>query len=340
MKKVLITGYGTIEDNVQLADVQTPQIKQNELLIEVYYASINPIDYKIIAGAMKAVNKLTFPASIGFDFSGKVIQRGNKVSKFAINDYVYGRVPDELSGTFSECIALDEKYLNKAPTNLSLKAASSIPLVALTVLQAFAKVSLSKHETVLIHAGSGGIGSIAIQYAKYLGAYVYTTTSTKNIHWVKKLGADRVIDYTREDYKTIAKDIDVVFDTLGGKYTLESLEIIKQGGKVVSISGDLDDETAKKLGLNILIRFVLYLKRLKLSKLIKNKSASYNYVYMTPNTTQLDKITKLIEHNILTPVIDKTFDIKDAIDALLYVQKGRAKGKVIIQIKKECSITK
>ncbi len=333
MKKLLITGYGNPENNLKFSDVKLPKIKSNEVLIEIHYASINPIDYKIIEGAMKPINKLNFPAPIGFDFSGKVIEKGKNVTNFDINEAVYGRVPDKLAGTFSENIIIDSKLISKAPESISLKDASTLPLVALTVLQAFNKVNLTKGDKVLIHAGSGGIGSIAIQYAKYMGAYVYTTTSTKNITWVKELGADRVIDYKKEDYKDIVKEIDIVFDTLGKNYTLEAFKLIKNKGRVVTLSGDLDDETAKKLGLNKIIRFLLSLKRIKLNRLKKNKSASYNYIYMQPNTSQLNFITSLVNQNILKPVIDKVFDFDDAINAILYLKTGRAKGKVILKIK-------
>ena len=333
MKSLQITGYGKIEENLTFLDIKLPELKDNELLIDIHYAGINPIDFKIIEGAMRPIKKLNFPAPIGFDFSGKVLEKGKNVLNFEIGDDVYGRVPDEVAGTFSEKMNIDFQLVNKAPKNLSLKEASCMPLVSLTVFQAFEKMKLTKGDTILIHAGSGGIGSIAIQYAKHIGAYVYTTTSTKNVDWVKKLGADRVIDYKNEDYKKIAHNVDVVFDTLGRNYTIEAFEILKKGGRVVSLSGDLDDETAEKLGLNKLIRFFLYLKRLKLEKEKRKKSASYNYVYMSPNTKQLNIITNLIEQNILKPIIDKQFNFDDAIKALLYVQKGKSKGKVIIKIK-------
>jgi NADPH:quinone reductase-like Zn-dependent oxidoreductase len=332
MKQLLITGYGEVEKNLTFSDVDLRKIKSNEVLIEIHYAGINPIDYKIIEGAMKPINKLKFPAPIGFDFSGIIVQKGKDVTKFNVNDKVYGRVPDKLAGTFAEKMIINYELINKAPNNISLEKASCMPLVSLTVFQAFEKINLQKEQKILIHAGSGGIGSIAIQYAKHLGAYVYTTTSTKNIEWVKKLGADRVIDYKTEDYKEIISNIDAVFDTLGKNYTIDAFKIINKGAKVVSLSGDLDNETAKELGLNKLIRLFLSLKRLKLEREKKRKNATYKYVYMKPNTIQLDCITDLIEKDVLKPVIDKVFDFKDSIEALTYIQKGRAKGKVILKM--------
>jgi NADPH:quinone reductase-like Zn-dependent oxidoreductase len=186
---------------------------------------------------------------------------------------------------------------------------------------------------VLIHAGSGGIGTFAIQYAKAKGAFVYTTTSTKNVEWVKELGADRVIDYKKENYLDIAKDLDIVYDTLGGDYTVDAFKVIKKGGSVVSIAGDVDDSSAKKLGLNLIIRFFLAIKRWKITRAAKAKSAAYKFIMMEPNASQLEDIKALIENQSIKPVIDKEFLFSNAIDALLYQKNGHAKGKIVINMK-------
>ncbi len=333
MKTLQIKAYGKLEDNLSFADITKPTVSKNQVLIEVYAAGINPIDYKIVEGALKALSKLTFPAPIGFDVSGVVIEKGANVTNFNIGDKVYSRVPTDFPGTFSEYIAVDANVVNLKPANIDFTEAAGLPLTELTTVQSFNKVNLKSGDKVLIHAGSGGIGTFAIQYAKSKGAFVYSTTSTKNLAWVKELGADRVIDYKTENYLDIVKDIDIVYDTLGGNYTVDAFKVIKTGGKVVSIAGEIDEESAKELGLNGVIRFILRLKSKKITKQALKKSAYYKFIMMTPSGNQLNDIKSLVENNKVKPVIDKIFAFSDAIDALVYQKSGRAKGKVVVTMK-------
>ncbi|MDA3781114.1 MAG: NADP-dependent oxidoreductase [Bacteroidales bacterium] len=333
MKTLQIKGYGDIENNLSFIEIEKPTISDNQLLIEVYAAGINPIDYKIIEGALKQMSKLTFPAPIGFDVSGVVIEKGNNVNHLNVGDEVYSRVPSDSPGTFSEFIAVNADVVCLKPSNLDFTESASLPLVGLTTIQSFIKANLKSDDKVLIHAGSGGIGTFAIQYAKSKGAYVYTTTSTKNVNWVKELGADRVIDYKTENYLDIVKDVDIVYDTLGGNYTEDAFKVIKKGGKIISIAGAIDEESAKELGLNGLIRFFLRLKSKKITKQVKNKSAYYKFIMMTPNNNQLNDIKSLVEADKIKPIIDKTFLFSEAIDALVYQKTGRAKGKIVVKMK-------
>ena len=333
MKQLFITGYGKIEDNILLQDHSKPNVGVNEVLIEINSAGVNPIDYKIIQGILKRIKKLSFPAPIGFDVSGIVVEKGEDVTGFEIGDEIYSRVPTDKPGTFAEYIAIDSNVVAKKPANISFEKASGIPLVGLTTIQGFALATIKKGDKVLIHAGSGGIGSFAIQYAKSKGAFVYTTTSTKNIHWVKELGADLVIDYKKENYLNIVKDVDIVLDTLGSNYTKDAFRVIKNGGKVITLIGDIDNETAKELGLNSFIRFLLSIKRMKIDKLKKQKSALYRFIIVEPNAFHLDEITSLIEKEDIKPIIDRVFSLEKSIDALLYLKEGHAKGKVIIRMK-------
>lgn len=179
---------------------------------------------------------------------------------------------------------------------------------------------------MLIHAGSGGVGSFAIQYAKAKGAYVYTTTSTSNVKWVKDLGADRVIDYKTEDYKTIVTDADIVFDTLGKHYTLEAFQVIKQGGTVVSVVGPMDEESAQMFGM------ADYKLPEELAALSSNKDASYKFIFMHPNGSHLEGIKSLIEDEKIKPVIDKVYPFEESIEAFTHLASGRAKGKIVIKI--------
>ncbi|HAS45219.1 MAG TPA: NADPH:quinone reductase [Microscillaceae bacterium] len=333
MKALQIKGYGDIASNLTFNEVKKPVITDNQVLIEVHAAGVNPIDYKIVEGFMKQFNKLTFPAPIGFDVAGIVVEKGTKVKHLNIGDQVYSRVPSESPGTFAENIAVDSSVVSLKPTSLNFGEAASLPLVGLTTIQSFEKADLKPKDRILIHAGSGGIGTFAIQYAKSKEAYVYTTTSTKNVSWVKALGADRVIDYKSENYLDIVKDVDIVYDTLGGNYTTDAFQVIKQGGKVISIVGEVDKETAQELKLNRFIRFILSLKRRNITKQMQRKSAYYKLVLMKPNIHHLEEIRALTDNKLVKPVIDKSFPFVNAIDALLYQKNGRAKGKVIIEMK-------
>ena len=279
------------------------------------------------------MRKRTFPAPIGFDVSGVVIKKGNNVNHLNIGDEIYSRVPSDSPGTFSEFIAINADVVCLKPSNLDFIEASSLPLVGLTTIQSFNKANLKSGDKVLIHAGSGGIGTFAIQYAKSKGAYVYTTTSTKNVNWVKELGADRVIDYKTENYLDIVKDVNIVYDTLGGNYTENAFKVIKDCGKVISIAGAIDDESAKELGLNGFIRFFLRLKNKKITKQANSKSAYYKFIFMTPNGNQLNDITSLVEAEKIKPIIDKIFPFSETIDALVYQKSGRAKGKIVVKMK-------
>lgn len=326
MKVLQIIKYGELKDSLSINEIEKPSIKASDILIETKAAGLNPIDYKMVSGGLKDMVPLSFPSTIGFDVSGVIVEKGAEVTKFELGDAVYTRVPQQQMGTVAEYVAVESRVVSKKPDNISFEEAAGLPLVGLTSIQALESVGIKEGDRVLIHAGSGGVGTFAIQYAKAKGAFVYTTTSTTNVDMVKALGADRVIDYKTEDYKTIAKDLDIVFDTLGGNYTLEAFEIIKEGGKVTTIAGFPDEESAKHLGLTN------YKLPEELSSLIKERSAVYKHTWMQPNGEQLDKLSSMVKDTKIKPVIDKVFSFEDSIEAYLYLSTGRAKGKVIISL--------
>ena len=326
MKALQITKYGELKDGLSLNETAKPSISAKDILIEIKAAALNPIDYKLVGGGLKDKVPLDLPATIGFDVSGVIAEKGAEVTDFEIGDAVYARVPQDQMGTVAEYVAVDYSVVSKKPDNISFEEAAGLPLIGLTSIQALERVGLKENDRILIHAGSGGVGSFAIQYAKYKGAYVYTTTSTKNVEWVKALGADRVIDYKKEDYKSVASDLDLVFDTLGGDYTLEAFQIIKTGGKVSSIASVPDEETAKMMGMEG------YTLPKNFSKLIERKSADYKLTWMQPNGEQLDGISAMVKDLKIKPVIDKVYAMENGIDAYSYLATGRAKGKVIISM--------
>lgn len=326
MKALQIMKYGEIKDSLSINEVEKPSIQADDVLVEVKAASLNPIDYKLAEGHLKERVHLNLPSTIGFDVSGVVIEKGANVSNFEVGDEVYSRVPQEQMGTIAEYVAVNSDMVARKPDNVSFEKAAGLPLTGLTAIQALEHVGLKENDRVLIHAGSGGVGSLAIQYAKAKGAIVYTTTSTENVDWVKALGADRVIDYKTEDYKEVANNLDIVFDTLGGDYTLEAFEIIKEGGKVTTIAGPPDEETAKQMGMTD------YKLPEQLSKLIQKKSAIYKLTWMQPDGKQLSAITAMVEDREIKPVVDLIYSLEDGIDAYEYLATGRAKGKVIISL--------
>lgn len=328
MKALQIIKYGEIEDSIAFRDVNKPSIQDNDLLIEVKAASINPIDKHIILGDLQSLLSIPLPSGIAYDVSGVVVKKGEGINNFRIGDLVYTRVPQEQMGTLAEFVAVTHEVVSQKPKNITFEEAASIPLAGLTAMQTLEYAGIKENDKVLIHAGSGGVGSLAIQYAKAKGAYVYSTTSTSNITWVKELGADRVIDYKTEDYKALVKDVDIVFDTLGQQYTIEAFETIKHGGKVVSVKGALDEETAKLFGITN------YTIPEELAQQINAKQATYKYIFMHPNGAHLNVLKTMIESEQIKPIIDKIYPFEQSIDAFTHLATGRAKGKIVIRLDK------
>ncbi|HKL34682.1 MAG TPA: NADP-dependent oxidoreductase [Salegentibacter sp.] len=326
MKALQIVKYGEIKDSLTINEVEKPSAKPDDILVEVKAASLNPIDYKMAQGHLKEMVPLKLPSTIGFDVSGVVVEKGTKVTNFEIGDEIYSRVPHEQMGTVAEFVTINADKVAKKPENISFEEASGLPLTGLTAIQALEKAGIKEDDRILIHAGSGGVGSFAIQYAKAKGAIVYTTTSSKNADWVKALGADRVIDYKEEDYKEVANNLDIVFDTLGDDYTFDAFEIIKEGGVVTSIVGPPDEESAKIMGIKD------YKLPEQLSKLIKEKSVVYKHTWMQPNAVQLNEIKTMVEDGDIKPIVDLIYSFEDGVDAYEYLATGRAQGKVIISL--------
>jgi NADPH:quinone reductase-like Zn-dependent oxidoreductase len=326
MKALQIVKYSEIKDSLAFNEVNKPTVQAKDVLIEVKAAAINPIDKLIISGNLQGMLPIPLPSTIAYDVSGIVVEKGDEVSNFEIGDLVYSRVPQEQMGTIAEYIAVTSVAVSKKPGNITFEEAASLPLAGLTAMQSLEYAGIKENDKILIHAGSGGVGSLAIQYAKAKGAYVYTTTSTNNVKWVKELGTDRVIDYKTENYKSIVKDADIVFDTLGGNYAVEAFQIIRQGGKVISVAGPMDEEIARMFGM------ADYNLPEELAKAISAKYATYKYIFMHPNGAHLNEIKLLVEDEKIKPIIDKAYAFSDSIEAFKHLASGRAKGKIVIKI--------
>ena len=333
MRAFLLDGYGEIADHVRLADVADPVTCFDEVLIEIHAASLNPIDFKIVRGDLKRVSKYQLPRTFGFDASGTVLSTGTQVTRFRPGDVVYVRASRETIGTFAERIALSEKFAALKPASVSHAQAASLPLVGLTTLQGFERVGARAGQRILIHAGAGGIGTFAVQYAKHLGLHVTSTTSSKNADFVKSLGADRVIAYDRENYLEQGGDYDIVYDTLGDAFTVDAFRLVKRGGAVISLSGPPDRDFARRMGAGLLVRVAVWLMSRKVYAASAASGASYCWFFTEPNGDQLREIAGIVDSGAIKPVIDREFAFEELPAALAYLEKGRARGKVVLKVK-------
>ncbi|WP_316850754.1 NADP-dependent oxidoreductase [Pedobacter agri] len=333
MKAYTINKYGK-KETLHLNDVSVPQVKDNEVLIEVHAAGLNLLDAKIKSGEFKQILPYKLPLVLGHDVAGVVMKVGKNVRKFRVGDEVYSRPADFHIGTFAEFIAIDENDVAFKPKNLTMEEAASIPLVALTAWQALVeKANLHKGQKVFIQAGSGGVGTIAIQLAKYLGATVATTASEKSFTMLKQLGSDVLIDYKTQNFEDILKDYDVVLNSQDTKTLEKSIRILKPGGKAVSISGPPTPAFAKEAGVPWFVKIILSLISNGIRKKAKKHNVNYTFLFMRAEGEQLNKITALIEAGTIKPIVDKVFPFEQINEALAYVESGRAKGKVVVKVK-------
>lgn len=311
MKAFLIDRYGKQETG-RIGDMPEPDLRDDDVLIQVRAASINPLDSKIKSGEFKLILPYRFPLILGNDVSGTVVRVGARVSQFKPGDDVYARPDDDRIGTFAEFIAIKASSVALKPTNISMVEAASLPLVSLTAWQVLMETAkLKKGQKVLVHAGSGGVGTIAIQLAKHLGAFVATTTSTSNIPLVKALGADVVIDYKQQDFAAVLRDYDVVLSSLGSDVLHKSLQVLKPGGHLISVSGPPTPAFAAARGLTWPLSQVLRLLSYGIRRKAKQKNIEYSFVFMRAEGAQLQAITTLVEAGAIRPVVDQVFAFED-----------------------------
>jgi NADPH:quinone reductase-like Zn-dependent oxidoreductase len=332
MKALLLKRYGK-SNQLEFADIPRPTIKPDEMLVQVHAAGLNPIDNLIPTGAFKPIIKLSLPATMGSDLAGVVVEVGSHVTRFKAGDAVFASIFDLGKGALAEYAVVPEHVAALKPTKLDFVQAASIPMVGLTSWQALKeRARIKPGQKVFIPAGSGGIGSFAIQLAKYLGATVGTTTSTDNLDMVRKLGADEVIDYKSQAFETILHGYDAVLGTLRGNELEKSLQILKPNSSVVSLIGPPDAEFARARGMNLFMRFVFGLLSSKIIRRARKVGAEYSFLFVHPDGQQLAEIGKLLDAGHIQPVIDRVFPFNQTIEALAYLEEGRAKGKVVIKI--------
>jgi NADPH:quinone reductase-like Zn-dependent oxidoreductase len=332
--KAFITDRYSKQDPMRLGEMPEPELGDDDVLIEVHAAGLNQLDSKIKSGEFKLILPYRMPLVLGHDVAGVVFRVGSRVQQFKVGDEVYSRAPDHRIGTLAQFIAVNESAVARKPASLSMEEAASIPLVGLTVWQALVeKANLKNGQKVFIQAGSGGVGTFAIQLAKHLGAFVATTTSTANVDWVRRLGADVVIDYKQDDFESILHGYDVVLNSQDGKTLEKSLRVLKPGGQLISISGPPDPAFAADIGAPGFVKLILRLLSSGVRRRAKRLGVDYAFLFMKANGGQLREITPLIDAGAIRPVVDKVFPFESTNEAMAYVEAGRAKGKVVIKVK-------
>lgn len=333
MKALTFKRYGK-SPGIGLADIPRPTLKADELLVQVHAASVNPIDNMIPTGMFKPVLHFQLPATLGSDLAGVVTEVGRKVTRFKPGDAVFASIFDLGTGSIAEFAVVPERAAALKPANLDFVQAASIPMVGLTSWQALKeRANLQAGQKVFIPAGSGGIGTFAIQLAKHLGATVGTTTSTGNVELVRSLGADEVVDYKQQAFENVLRDYDAVLGTVRGDAIEKSIAILKPGSRIVSLIGPLDAAFARAKRLNFVLTFVFGLMSRKIMRLTQQRDVSYSFLFMHPDGAQLAEIGKLLETRRIKPVIDKVFPFEQAKEALEYLAQGRSKGKVVVKMR-------
>lgn len=333
MKALILDRYGK-KQPLRPGDLPEPAMGPGDVLIEIAAAGLNALDAKIRNGAFKLLLPYKPPFVLGHDLAGTVIGVGSEVRRFKVGDEVYARPRDGRIGTLAERMAVDAADVALKPTNLSMVEAASIPLVGLTAWQALVEhAELERGDKVLIHAGSGGVGTFAIQLAKHLGATVATTASAGNADLVRSLGADIVVDYKRQDFAKVLSGYDVVLNSLDGDTLRKSLDVLRPGGRLISISGPPDPAFAQAQGLNGFLALVMRLLSLGIRRKAKARGIAYAFLFMRANGAQLAEIAALIEAGAIRPVLDRVVPFGAADAALTELEAGRSKGKVVVEIR-------
>ncbi len=331
MKAFILERYGRKSALRLQADWPVPSPRDDEVLVKVHAAGLNQIDSKVRDGEFKLVLPYRPPLVLGHDLAGVVVKVGARAQRFKPGDEVYARVDDFHIGTFAEFIAVREASLALKPKGLTMEEAASIPLVGLTAWQALVdRAGLKAGQKVFIQAGSGGVGTFAVQLARHLGATVATTTSAANAALVTGLGAQVVIDYKTQDFETVLRDYDVVLHSQDGKTLEKSLRVLKPGGKLISISGPPDPGFGEAIAAPGYVRWVIRLLSFAVRNKARRLGVHYSFLFMKASGEQLREIASLIESGAIRPVIEKVYPFESLNEAMARVDAGRTKGKVVV----------
>ena len=328
MRAFILSKYSTA---LREADMPEPVVGDRDVLARIQAAGLNQLDEKIRAGEFKQILPYRLPVILGHDLAGTVIRVGAGVRKFRAGDDVYARPGADRIGTFAERISVAETDLALKPASISMEEAGSLPMVALTSWQALVEIGrVQPGQKVLIHAGAGGVGSVAIQLAKHLGAEVATTASAANAEFVRELGADHVIDYRSDDFELRLSGYDLVLDSLGGVNLEKSLRVLKPNGKAIGISGPPTPDFARGAGLNPVLRVAIRALSRKIRKQAKQLGVEYQFLFMRPSGAQLREITALIDSGAIRPVVGRVLPFDDTVRGLQSLAAGGTRGKTVI----------
>jgi NADPH:quinone reductase-like Zn-dependent oxidoreductase len=334
MRAYVLKHYGGPEGSLVM-NVPAPAPGPRDLLVEVRAAGLNPVDFKIRQGKLRAILRPRLPFVLGNELAGEVIAVGRDVKRFRVGDRVFARVAKDRAGAFAEQACVDEDCAAHMPRNLDFAAAAAVPLAALTALQALkGELGVKPGQKVFISGGAGGVGTFAIQIAKWLGAHVTTTASKRGEALVRSLGCDEVIDYAAQDISKTGEKFDAGFDLIGGNTLDQMFEIMKPGTKIVSVAALPEPQTAiRDLGGRRDLSAVFWLISYGIRSRARRAGVSYRYLFMHPSGSDLAVLAGLIEQGQLKVIVDRTYPFADISEALAYVESGRAKGKVVVMLR-------
>ena len=320
-------------EDLEIKEVPMPEIDEDDVLVKVKYAGVNPLDNMIVREEVKLITPYKYPLVMGNEFSGIVEKTGSSVTDFTEGDRVYARIPLNKIGAFAEYVAINKYAIAKIPDYLKFDEAACVPLTALTAIQAFELMNSSKGEKIFISGGTGSLGAMAIPIAKDLGLQLITSGSEKNRQRVMDLGVSEFIDYKTQDYSEILSDVDYVLDTLGESELEKEFKILKPGGILVSLKGLPNEEFAKRMGLSTVKKLLFKFAGMKFDKLASKKNQKYYFLFVESNGKQLEQVSRIFEEKNIKPSIDTIFELSDVNKAMDKVDKGGSKGKTLIKIR-------
>ena len=334
MRALMLTRYGGPEATELRDGVPMPSVGPHQVLVKIRAAGLNPVDFKTRDGKLKVIRRYPLPAVMGNEIAGVVESVGSGVTRFVVSDRVYARLDKDTMGGLAEWAAVHEDHLARMPASLTFEEAAAVPLAALTALQALRdELRLQRGQRVFISGGAGGVGTFAIQIARHYGARVATTASPRGEALVRRLGAEVVIDYTRERFENVLHDYDGAFDLLGGDDLVRTFAVVRRGATVVSIAGLPEPETARRdLDRGSALAALFWAASFGTRRAAAKYGVRYRYLFMHPSGADLEFLAKLIDAKEIAVVVDKVFPFAESREALAYLEQGRAKGKVVVRV--------
>lgn len=331
MQAFVLKAYGGPE-LASLQEVPVPKLGSRQLLVRVRAAGLNPVDFKTRKGELKVIQRYQLPAVLGNELAGEVVACGDQVNRFAVGDRIFARVDKASMGAFAQYALVEEDHAAIMPASVDFASAAAIPLAGLTALQALRdELHVAKGHRIFISGGAGGVGTFAIQIAKYLGARIATTASPRGEELVRELGADTIIDYTQRQPAEVLSGYDGVFDLMGGDTLLQSFSIVRPGATVVSVAGLPEPQTASKdLGRGLGLQALFWLASFSLRRRARKHQALYRFLFMHPSGQDLSELARLVDAGVIKVIVDSVYPLERIADAMAKLESGRAKGKIVI----------